>query len=60
MAARGADARPATAGQMDYLLRRSAAIGLPLDIDGVISGGGDWTDTDIASSKTLPTLAHPG
>ncbi len=57
MAARGADARPATAGQMDYLLRRSAAIGLPLDIDGVISGGGDWTDTDIASLEDLADLS---
>jgi len=57
MAAPGADAYPATSGHMDYLLRRSASIGLPLDIDGVISGGGDWTDTDVASLEDIADLS---
>ncbi|WP_333482279.1 hypothetical protein [Rhodococcus sp. BH5] len=57
MSAPGADAYPANSAQMDYLLRRSAAIGLPLDIDGVISGGGDWTDTDVASLEDIADLS---
>jgi hypothetical protein len=56
MSGRGAKAAPATPKQMDYLLRRSASIGLPLDIDGNIAGGGDWTETDIASLEDLADL----
>ncbi|WP_225730962.1 MULTISPECIES: ATP-binding protein [unclassified Nocardia] len=53
MSGRGVAARPATPAQMDYLLRRSATIGLPLDVDGVIAGGGDWVDTDIAALEDV-------
>ncbi|MFD6356720.1 ATP-binding protein [Nocardia tengchongensis] len=53
MDGRGVRARPATAAQMDYLLRRSASIGLPMDVDGVIAGGGDWVDTDIAALEDI-------
>ncbi|KOS57564.1 ATP-binding protein [Rhodococcus rhodochrous] len=61
MAGDGVRARPATTAQMDYLLRRSAALGLPLDIDGVIAGGGDWKTTDIAALEDLTKVSlEPG
>ncbi|WP_063045019.1 ATP-binding protein [Nocardia pseudovaccinii] len=53
MAGRGVGARPASEAQMDYLLRRSATIGLPLDVDGVIAGGGDWEETDVAALEDV-------
>lgn len=52
----GVKAKPATAAQMDYLLLRSATLGLPLDADGVISGAGDWEESDIAALEDLTNL----
>ncbi|GAA4490997.1 ATP-binding protein [Rhodococcus olei] len=56
LAGQGVNAKPATAAQMDYLLLRSATLGLPLDADGVISGGGDWAESDIAALEDLTNL----
>ena len=41
---------------MDYLLLRSASLGLPLDADGVISGAGDWEESDVAALEDLTNL----
>ncbi|TCN53485.1 AAA domain-containing protein [Rhodococcus sp. SMB37] len=57
LSGQGAAARPATAAQMDYLLLRSASLGLPLDAEGVISGGGDWEQSDVAALEDLTDLA---
>ncbi|EKT83650.1 hypothetical protein WSS_A06029 [Rhodococcus opacus M213] len=57
LAGQGVRARPATAGQMDYLLRRSATLGLPLDADGVLAGGGDWEASDIPALEDLAQVA---
>ncbi|BAH47046.1 ATP-binding protein [Rhodococcus sp. NPDC019627] len=56
LSGQGVNAKPATAAQMDYLLLRSATLGLPLDADGVISGGGDWEESDVAALEDLTTL----
>ncbi|PBC49773.1 hypothetical protein CJ179_10640 [Rhodococcus sp. ACS1] len=56
LSGQGVNATPATAAQMDYLMLRSAALGLPLDADGVISGGGDWEESDVAALEDLTTL----
>ncbi|MBH0119236.1 ATP-binding protein [Rhodococcus sp. CX] len=53
LAGQGVNARPATPAQMDYLLLRSATLGLPLDADGVIAGGGDWEQSDVAALEDL-------
>ncbi|HIE62276.1 MAG TPA: hypothetical protein EYQ02_11760, partial [Microbacterium sp.] len=34
----------------------SASLGLPLDADGVISGGGDWEESDVAALEDLTNL----
>ncbi len=57
LSGQGAAARPATAAQMDYLLLRSASLGLPLDADGVISGGGEWEQSDVAALEDLTDLS---
>ena len=56
LSGQGVRAKPATAAQMDYLLLRSASLGLPLDAEGVISGGGDWAQSDIAALEDLTDL----
>ncbi|MFD6677281.1 ATP-binding protein [Rhodococcus zopfii] len=56
LSGQGVRARPATAAQMDYLLLRSASLGLPLDAEGVISGGGDWEQSDVAALEDLANL----
>ncbi|WP_016884309.1 MULTISPECIES: ATP-binding protein [unclassified Rhodococcus (in: high G+C Gram-positive bacteria)] len=56
LSGQGVNAKPATAAQMDYLLLRSATLGLPLDADGVICGGGDWEESDVAALEDLTTL----
>lgn len=56
LSGQGVRAKPATAAQMDYLLLRSATLGLPLDADGVISGDGDWEESDVASLEDLADL----
>lgn len=53
MAGRGVRARPATEAQRDYLLRRSATLGLPLEVDGAIAGGGDWDEPDIPALEDV-------
>lgn len=57
MAGRGVRAELASPARMDYLLRRSATLGLPLDVDGVLAGGGDWTRSDIPALEDLVELA---
>ena len=56
LSGQGVGAKPANAAQMDYLLLRSASLGLPLDADGVISGGGDWEESDVAALEDLTNL----
>ncbi|KXF54513.1 hypothetical protein AXA44_41405 [Rhodococcus sp. SC4] len=56
LSGQGVNAKPATPAQMDYLLLNSATLGLPLDADGVISGGGDWEESDVAALEDLTTL----
>ncbi|MCZ1075234.1 ATP-binding protein [Rhodococcus sp. A5(2022)] len=56
LSGQGVRAKPATAAQMDYLLLRSAALGLPLDAEGVISGGGNWEHSDVAALEDLTDL----
>ncbi|EME19369.1 ATP-binding protein [Rhodococcus triatomae] len=56
LSGQGVNAKPANAAQMDYLLLRSASLGLPLDADGVISGGGDWEESDVAALEDLTNL----
>ena len=56
LSGQGVRATPATAAQMDYLLLRSASLGLPLDAEGVISGGGDWAQSDVAALEDLTDL----
>ncbi|PQP21173.1 ATP-binding protein [Rhodococcus opacus] len=56
LSGQGVNAKPATPGQMDYLLLRSATLGLPLDADGVISGAGDWEESDVATLEDLTNL----
>ncbi|WP_137725634.1 ATP-binding protein [Prescottella subtropica] len=56
LSGQGVNARPATPAQMDYLLLRSATLGLPLDADGVISGAGDWEESDVAALEDLANL----
>jgi len=56
LSGQGVNAKPATAAQMDYLLLRSATLGLPLNADGVISGAGDWEESDVAALEDLTTL----
>ncbi|MFC9838876.1 ATP-binding protein [Rhodococcus sp. NPDC127530] len=56
LSGQGVNAKPATPAQMDYLLLRSATLGLPLDADGVICGGGDWEESDVAALEDLTTL----
>lgn len=56
LSGQGVRAKPATAAQMDYLLLRSASLGLPLDAEGVISGGGDWEQSDVAALEDLTHL----
>ncbi|MEV8194937.1 MULTISPECIES: ATP-binding protein [Rhodococcus] len=56
LSGQGVRAKPATAAQMDYLLLRSASIGLPLDAEGVISGGGNWEHSDVAALEDLTCL----
>nr|CAR47823.1 putative ATPase [Rhodococcus sp. PY11] len=56
LSGQGVRAKPATAAQMDYLLLRSASLGLPLDAEGVISGGGDWEHSDVAALEDLTDL----
>ncbi|MGV9862605.1 ATP-binding protein [Rhodococcus koreensis] len=56
LSGQGVNAKPATPGQMDYLLLRSATLGLPLDADGVICGGGDWEESDVAALEDLTDL----
>lgn len=57
LSGQGVKAKPATAAQMDYLLLRSASLGLPLDADGVISGGGDWGESDVAALEDITDLS---
>lgn len=59
MATSGFGARPAQPGQLDYLLRRSVSIGLPLEAPPSRSSGGagDWSLTDVASLADLADLA---
>lgn len=57
MSSQGVAARRATPAEMDYLLRRSATIGLPLDVEGVIAGGGDWDELDIAAIEDLADVS---
>lgn len=52
----GVNAKPATPAEMDYLLLRSATLGLPLDAEGVISGGGGWEESDVATLEDLTNL----
>ena len=56
LSGQGVNAKPASAAQMDYLLLRSASLGLPLDADGVISGAGDWEESDVAALEDLTNL----
>ncbi|MDV6297081.1 ATP-binding protein (plasmid) [Rhodococcus aetherivorans] len=56
LSGQGVRAKPATAAQMDYLLLRSASLGLPLDAEGVISGGGNWEHSDVAALEDLTDL----
>ncbi|WP_368679947.1 ATP-binding protein (plasmid) [Rhodococcus opacus] len=56
LSGQGVNAKPATPAQMDYLMLRSATLGLPLDADGVISGAGDWEESDVAALEDLTTL----
>ncbi|MFF0242957.1 ATP-binding protein [Rhodococcus pyridinivorans] len=56
LSGQGVRAKPATGALMDYLLLRSASLGLPLDAEGVISGGGDWEQSDIAALEDLTDL----
>ncbi|TQC46081.1 hypothetical protein EEB14_28335, partial [Rhodococcus sp. WS4] len=56
LSGQGVNAKPATPAQMDYLMLRSATLGLPLDADGVICGGGDWEESDVAALEDLTTL----
>ncbi|MBF6215674.1 ATP-binding protein [Nocardia puris] len=53
MSGQGVHARLANPAEMDYLLRRSATIGLPLDVEGVIAGAGDWDEMDVAAIEDL-------
>ncbi|MDV6310049.1 ATP-binding protein [Gordonia amicalis] len=59
MAASGFGARPAQPGQLDYLLRRSASLGLPLEAPPSRSAGtaGDWSVNDVAALADLADLA---
>ena len=57
MSGRGAKAVPASPTAIDYLLRRSATIGLPLEAGGAVAGGGDWEDTDVAALEDLTDLS---
>ncbi|NKT14091.1 hypothetical protein GS979_06430 [Rhodococcus hoagii] len=56
LSGQGVNAKPASPAQMDYLLLRSASLGLPLDADGVISGAGDWEESDVAALEDLTNL----
>ena len=56
LSGQGVRAKPATGALMDYLLLRSASLGLPLDAEGVISGGGDWEQSDVAALEDLTDL----
>ncbi|KLL96400.1 hypothetical protein NJ76_15670, partial [Rhodococcus sp. IITR03] len=56
LSGQGVRAKPATAAQMDYLLLRSASLGLPLDAEGVISGGGNWEHSDVTALEDLTDL----
>ncbi|QIK50306.1 hypothetical protein G8C36_23610 (plasmid) [Gordonia terrae] len=59
MATTGFGARPAQPGQLDYLLRRSASLGLPLEAPPSRSAGtaGDWSVNDVAALADLADLA---
>ncbi|MBT2266021.1 ATP-binding protein [Rhodococcus erythropolis] len=57
MSGRGVKATPATPAAIDYLLRRSATIGLPLEAGGAIAGAGDWEETDVAALEDLTDLS---
>ena len=56
LSGQGVRAKPATGALMDYLLLRSASLGLPLDAEGVISGGGHWEQSDVAALEDLTDL----
>nr|WP_172687763.1 ATP-binding protein [Prescottella equi]ARX60073.1 putative ATPase [Prescottella equi] len=56
LSGQGVKAKPASPAHMDYLLLRSASLGLPLDADGVISGAGDWEESDVAALEDLTNL----
>ncbi|SEB79213.1 hypothetical protein SAMN04490239_1678 [Rhodococcus koreensis] len=45
------------AAAIDYLLRRSATIGLPLAAGGAVAGGGDWEEGDVAALEDLTDLS---
>lgn len=59
MSTTGFGARPAQPGQLDYLLRRSASLGLPLEAPPSRSVGtaGDWSVNDVAALADLADLA---
>ena len=57
MSGRGVKATPATPAAIDYLLRRSATIGLPLEAGGAVAGAGDWEETDVAALEDLTDLS---
>lgn len=50
MASDGVRARPTPPGLLNYLLTRSASIGLPMESSPTAPAvGGDWTETDVAA-----------
>ncbi|MDV6278251.1 ATP-binding protein [Rhodococcus erythropolis] len=57
LSGQGVNAKPATPAEMDYLLLRSASLGLPLDADGIIAGAGNWEESDVATLEDLTNLA---
>lgn len=57
MSGAGVRASLASPARMDYLLRRSASLGLPLDVDGVLAGGGGWEESDIPALEDLVQIA---
>nr|WP_271209481.1 ATP-binding protein [Rhodococcus wratislaviensis]GLK34029.1 ATPase [Rhodococcus wratislaviensis] len=57
MAGRGVNAAPASPTAVDYLLRRSATIGLPLAAGGGAAGAGDWEEDDVAALEDLTDLS---
>ncbi|WP_288814135.1 ATP-binding protein [uncultured Gordonia sp.] len=59
MSAKVIQASPAQPGQLDYLLRRSASLGLPLEAPPSHSAGsaGDWSVNDVAALADLTDLA---